>query len=248
MPANTTASTSPSASSKESGTGPDPQPDHAQRTPSTRGGANRVRPLGRRSHHRQPLDSVGDARRVSRYTILVPLPGARTMDALNLAVTAAMLAVRDALKRSLGWDQGKEIHGHEALAVSADLTVYVCNPHSPWQRGSVAATRTPTESFASGFRDRPTSICSTARSSPTFSRRCTTDLYRLSGFERQRTCSQRPVDMGGHRRSGGSTHPDRRCRSRTACAPRRCGVMGRLRIDGRVVWRDGRGQRITRTI
>jgi len=28
--------------------------------------------------------------RVSRYTILVPLPGARTMDALHLAVTAAL--------------------------------------------------------------------------------------------------------------------------------------------------------------
>ena len=40
------------------------------------------------------------------------------------------------MKRSLAWDQGKEIHGHEALARSAGLVVYVCNPHSPWQRGS----------------------------------------------------------------------------------------------------------------
>ena len=74
--------------------------------------------------------------RVSRYTILVPLPGARTMDALNVAVTAALRALPDAMKRSLAWDQGKEIHGHEQLAKSAGLTVYVCNPHSPWQRGN----------------------------------------------------------------------------------------------------------------
>ncbi len=74
--------------------------------------------------------------RVSRYTILVPLPGARTMDALNLAVTAALRKVPDAMKRSLAWDQGKEIHGHEQLAESAGVVVYVCNPHSPWQRGS----------------------------------------------------------------------------------------------------------------
>jgi len=74
--------------------------------------------------------------RVSRYTILVPLPGARTMDALNLAVTAALHDLPVEMKRSLAWDQGKEIHGHEALARSAGLTVYVCNPHSPWQRGS----------------------------------------------------------------------------------------------------------------
>jgi len=74
--------------------------------------------------------------RVSRYTILVPLPGARTMDALNLAVTAALRTMPDAMKRSLAWDQGKEIHGHEQLAESAGVVVYVCNPHSPWQRGS----------------------------------------------------------------------------------------------------------------
>jgi hypothetical protein len=29
-----------------------------------------------------------------------------------------------------------EIHGHEELAVSTGVTVYVCHPHSPWQRGS----------------------------------------------------------------------------------------------------------------
>lgn len=73
--------------------------------------------------------------RVSRYTILVPLPGARTMDALNLAVTMALRDVPTEMKRSLAWDQGKQIHGHEALAESAGAVVYVCNPHSPWQRG-----------------------------------------------------------------------------------------------------------------
>nr|NKB40911.1 IS30 family transposase [Ilumatobacter sp.] len=74
--------------------------------------------------------------RVSRYTILVPLPGARTMDALNIAVTAALRDVPKEMKRSLAWDQGKEIHGHAALAESTGVVVYVCNPHSPWQRGS----------------------------------------------------------------------------------------------------------------
>ena len=35
----------------------------------------------------------------------------------------------------MAWDQGNEIHGHEALARSAGLTVYICTPNSPWQRG-----------------------------------------------------------------------------------------------------------------
>lgn len=74
--------------------------------------------------------------RVSRYTILVPLPGARTMDALNTGITAALAHLPKNLKRSLAWDQGSEIYGHQALAKSAGVTVYVCNPHSPWQRGT----------------------------------------------------------------------------------------------------------------
>jgi IS30 family transposase len=74
--------------------------------------------------------------RVSRYTLLVPLPGLRTMDALNQAVTAAFEPLPASLRRSLTWDQGKEIHGHAELAEATGMTVYVCNPHSPWQRGT----------------------------------------------------------------------------------------------------------------
>lgn len=74
--------------------------------------------------------------RATRFTILVPLPGARTMVALNKAVTAAFSDLDESLKRSLAWDQGKEIAGHEALAAATGMAVYLCNPHSPWQRGS----------------------------------------------------------------------------------------------------------------
>lgn len=74
--------------------------------------------------------------RVSRYTILVPLPGARTMKALNTALTDALQQLPASLKKSLTWDQGKEIHGHAELAATTGVTIYVCNPNSPWQRGS----------------------------------------------------------------------------------------------------------------
>ena len=63
---NKMALAAPSASPQEPGTGPDPQPGHDQRTTLTRRGANRVRSLGGRPHHRQPLDCAGDARRASQ--------------------------------------------------------------------------------------------------------------------------------------------------------------------------------------
>ena len=74
--------------------------------------------------------------RVSRYTILVPLPGKRTADALNTALTPVLLDLPEYLSLSLTWDQGKEIAGHQALATSTGVDVYVCEPHSPWQRGT----------------------------------------------------------------------------------------------------------------
>lgn len=58
------------------------------------------------------------------------------MEALNEAVTATFDLLPTSMRRSLAWDQGKEIHGHEALAEGTGMTVYVCNPHSPWQRGT----------------------------------------------------------------------------------------------------------------
>lgn len=74
--------------------------------------------------------------RVTRYTLLVPLPGLRTMDALNHALAEAFAQLPENLVRSLTWDQGKEIAGHEALANATGLSVYLCHPHSPWQRGT----------------------------------------------------------------------------------------------------------------
>ena len=74
--------------------------------------------------------------RCTRFTILVPLRGARTMEALNTAVGAVFTNLPLELTQTLAWDQGKEIAGHADLAELSGMIVYLCNPHSPWQRGS----------------------------------------------------------------------------------------------------------------
>jgi IS30 family transposase len=40
------------------------------------------------------------------------------------------------LRKTLTWDQGKEMANHIAIAEAAQLDIYFCDPHSPWQRGT----------------------------------------------------------------------------------------------------------------
>jgi IS30 family transposase len=75
--------------------------------------------------------------RTSRFTILLHLPGGRhTADAVRDALLQAMGRVPAQLRRSLTWDQGKEMALHAEIAQALGMPVFFCDPHSPWQRPS----------------------------------------------------------------------------------------------------------------
>jgi transposase, IS30 family len=74
--------------------------------------------------------------RTTRYTMLVPMPGGKSAEAFAAALTPVIADLPASLRRSLTWDQGKEMARHQQIAVDADVKIYFCDPHSPWQRPS----------------------------------------------------------------------------------------------------------------
>jgi IS30 family transposase len=74
--------------------------------------------------------------RSTRFTMLLHLPNGRTAEAVREALTTKILTLPLELRRSLTWDQGKELAQHAQFTVDTGVSVYFCDPHSPWQRGS----------------------------------------------------------------------------------------------------------------
>jgi IS30 family transposase len=74
--------------------------------------------------------------RSSRFVLLLHLPDDAGAEAVRDAIVAKMGALPAALRRTLTWDQGIELARHAEISLAADLPVYFCDPHSPWQRGS----------------------------------------------------------------------------------------------------------------
>ena len=74
--------------------------------------------------------------RSTRYVMLLHLPTDHTAEAVRAALTKTVLTLPEHLRRSLTWDQGKEMSQHRRFTIDTDVPVYFCDPHSPWQRGS----------------------------------------------------------------------------------------------------------------
>jgi IS30 family transposase len=74
--------------------------------------------------------------RSSRFVMLVHLPARRTALDFRDALVPVLASFPEQLRRSLTWDQGKEMALHKQIAMAADIDIYFCDPRSPWQRGS----------------------------------------------------------------------------------------------------------------
>jgi IS30 family transposase len=75
--------------------------------------------------------------RTTGYTLLLHLPADHGTQAVTDALIARMAELPAQLRRSVTWDQGKEMAAHDRLTkgvLGEDFKVYFCDPHAPWQR------------------------------------------------------------------------------------------------------------------
>ena len=79
-------------------------------------------------------------------------PRLRLYSTSRNALAAKVGELPEQLRRSLTWDQGKEMAAHAQFSVKTGVPVYFCDPRSPWQGGS---KRTPTASSASTSPSEP---------------------------------------------------------------------------------------------
>jgi IS30 family transposase len=74
--------------------------------------------------------------RTSRLTVLVGLPNGRSSEPVLAALAERIVTLPEQLVRSLTWDQGKEMALHAQFTIDTGLQIYICDPRSPWQRGT----------------------------------------------------------------------------------------------------------------
>ena len=74
--------------------------------------------------------------RATRYTILVPLGRNKGAVAVRKAYARAFRTIPTELKKTLTYDQGKEMLEHKRFTIDTGIKVYFAHPGSPWERGT----------------------------------------------------------------------------------------------------------------
>lgn len=86
------------------------------------------------AHQASAIGTVVERR--SGFLLLLHLPDNHAAATVADQVILKLGALPEILRRTLTWDQGKEMTNHAQIAAATDLQIYFCDPHSPWQRGT----------------------------------------------------------------------------------------------------------------
>ncbi|CAH0650853.1 IS30 family transposase ISUnCu4 [Pseudomonas sp. Nvir] len=73
--------------------------------------------------------------RTSGYLVLVKMNDATATSAME-GFSAALNGMPLAMRKSMTYDQGREMARHAEITQQTGVAIYFCDPHSPWQRGS----------------------------------------------------------------------------------------------------------------
>ena len=83
------------------------------------------------------LTAIGTlVERTTGYTMLVHLPDGYKPEQVRDALAAKIQTLPQHLRASLTWDQGPEMRDWKSVSIAADIEIYFCDPHAPWQRAT----------------------------------------------------------------------------------------------------------------
>jgi IS30 family transposase len=86
---------------------------------------------------RKNLSAIGTlVERTTNYTMLLHLPDGYTPELVRDALAAKIKTLPEVLRASLTWDQGPEMGKWRQVSVDADIDIFFCDPHAPWQRAT----------------------------------------------------------------------------------------------------------------
>jgi IS30 family transposase len=84
-----------------------------------------------------PTTAIGTlVERSTRFVMLFKLPSGINPESARVGLTEKILTLPENLRRSLTWDQGREMWQHARFTIDTGVQVYFCDPRSPWQRGT----------------------------------------------------------------------------------------------------------------
>jgi transposase, IS30 family len=84
-----------------------------------------------------PTTAIGTlVERSTRFVMLFKLPSGINAESARVGLTQKILTLPENLRRSLAWDQGREMKQHVRFTIDTGVQVYFCDPNSPWQRGT----------------------------------------------------------------------------------------------------------------
>lgn len=73
--------------------------------------------------------------RHTRYVMLAKVSNKDSQSVIQALIKQSRKLPKE-LYRSLTWDRGTEMAGHKAFTLATNIDVFLCEPHSPWQRGT----------------------------------------------------------------------------------------------------------------
>jgi len=73
--------------------------------------------------------------RKTRFVMLVRVRSKETRE-VTRAISRQIKKLPEQLRKTLTWDNGGELADHKELKLESNISVYFCDPYSPWQRGS----------------------------------------------------------------------------------------------------------------